>query len=181
MCRAALGLAVILAFPTCPMRAQDVSPSRAVRWSVLGTVVPIGGGVALMGAAGNGPDASAALTMLGFLSFTGGIAAGPSLGYFAIGRPGRAWTGIGLRALGFGVTLGVVGASMSCSSGECGAAAVGVLLGSAVMLGSAIYDIATVKNAARRQLEAARGTAVSVLPTYSMSRHAAGMLVRVRF
>jgi hypothetical protein len=55
------------------------------------------------------------------------------------------------------------------------------LAGSALMLGSVIYDIATVKDAARRQLEGARGTAVSVLPTYSISRHAAGLLVRLRF
>ena len=119
--------------------------------------------------------------MLGFVSFTGGIAAGPSLGYFAIGRPGRAWTGVGLRVLGFGAALGAIGASWNCSGAECGPGVVVFLLGTALTLGSAIYDIATVKNAARRQLDAARGTAVSVRPTYSSSRHAAGLAVRVRF
>ena len=177
MCRAALGLVVILAFPTCPVRAQDVSPSRAVRWSALGTVVLVGGGVALMGAAGE----NAGVGAIGATSFLGGIVVGPSLGFFSIGRPGRAWTGIGLRVLGFGAALGAVGASWNCSRGECAPGQAVLLLGTALTLGSAIYDIATVKNAARRQLEATRGTAVSVLPTYSMSRHAAGMSVRVRF
>jgi hypothetical protein len=180
MSRAAFGLAVFLAFPTCALRAQDVSPSTALRWSLLGTVVPIGGGLALMAATG-GMDQNAGAGYVGVVSFLGGIVVGPSLGYFSMGRPGRAWTGIGLRALGFGAALGAAAASWDCTGSECDGAAVGALLGSAVTLGSLIYDVATVQGAARRQQESRRGTSVNVAPTYSTSRHAAGMAVRVTF
>ena len=181
MGRAAHALALTLACCPACLPAQGVSPSGAAAWSGWGTLLPVGAGVALMAAAGNGPDPSASLTGAGVLLFTGGIAVGPSLGYFAIGRPRRAWTGVGLRVLGFGAAMGAIGASSNCDGAECGPGMVVFLAGSALMLGSVIYDIATVKDAARRQLEGARGTAVSVLPTYSISRHAAGLLVRLRF
>ena len=37
---------------------------------------------------------------LGFTAFAGGLVVGPSLGYFYAGQSGRAWQGVGLRALG---------------------------------------------------------------------------------
>jgi len=180
--RIAAGLAFMLACAVAPAPAQRASESAALGRSLLGTVVPIGVGLAMMAAAGNeGPDGNAAAGEVGGLSFTGGLVVGPSLGYFHIGQSGRAWRGVGLRVLGLGAAVAAAAASWDCYGNECETAGVVALLGSAVTLGSAIYDIATVRGAVRKRNDAAQGVSVGVAPTYSSRRHTAGVSVQVRF
>ncbi|HWO58082.1 MAG TPA: hypothetical protein VNN55_10995, partial [bacterium] len=57
-----------------------VSPGTAFNYSLLGTV----------------------LTVATLVAAYPGFLFGPSLGYFHAGQPGRAWTGIGIRALATG-------------------------------------------------------------------------------
>jgi len=87
------------------------------------------------------------------MAFTGGLVVGPSLGYFYAGQRGRAWRGLGLRILGYGALFGAVAASWDCygDGDECRAGAALAVVGSAMTLGSAIYDIASVRGAVRRR------------------------------
>jgi len=48
-------------------------------------------------------------------------------------------------------------------------------------LGSAIYDIASVRGAVRRRNEAAEGRSVRVAPMYSSRRHTVGVSVQLTF
>ena len=182
MSRIAIGLAVILACAPACAQAQRPSESGALGRSLWGTIAPIGVGFVLLTASSQGgPDPDAGIGALGALSFTGGLLVGPSLGYFYAGQRGRAWRGLGLRVLGFGALIAATGASWDCHGDECRAAAALAVLGSAMTLGSAIYDIASVRGAVRRRNEAAQGVSVRVAPTYSSRRRAAGVSLQLTF
>jgi len=180
--RIAIGLAVILACVPARAQAQRPSESVALNRSLWGTIVPIGLGLAMAASSGNeGPNGNAEIGALGFVSFTGGLVVGPSLGYFYAGQPGRAWLGVGLRTLGFGGLIAAVAASWDCYGAECAKARAAAAVGSALTLGWVIYDIATVRGAVRRHNEVAQGVSVRVAPTYSSRRHAAGVSVQLTF
>ena len=182
MSRIAIGLALILACVPARAQAQRPSESVALNRSLWGTIVPIGLGLAMAASAGNeGPNGSGEIGALGFMAFTGGLVVGPSLGYFYAGERGRAWRGLGLRILGYGALFGAVAASWDCYGDECRAGAALAVVGSAMTLGSAIYDIASVRGAVRRRNEAAEGRSVRVAPMYSSRRHTAGVSVRLTF
>lgn len=138
-----------------------VSPDKAFNYSLLGTVLPV---------------ATLVAAYPGFLF-------GPSLGYFHAGQPGRAWTGIGIRALATG---GMVSAFVICGW-DCGKgdsaydiAWVVLLASSGTFVGSAIYDIATVKGAVRRQNERLN-VAWSISPRYAANRGEVGLQLRLTF
>jgi len=180
--RIAIGLAVILACVPARAQAQRPSESVALNRSLWGTIVPIGLGLAMAASSGNeGPNGSGEIGALGFVAFTGGLVVGPSLGYFYAGQRRRAWRGLGLRILGYGALFGAVAASWDCYGDECRAGAALAVVGSAMTLGSAIYDIASVRGAVRRRNEAAEGRSVRVAPMYSSRRHTAGVSVRLTF
>lgn len=183
MPRVAVGLAVILVCGVARAHAQRASESVAFGRSLLGTLIPVGVGWALMASDYNetGLDENTTAGTVGLLSFTGGLLVGPALGYFYAGESGRAWTGVGLRALGFGAIIAAAAASWDCYGDECQTGGAVVLVASAVTLGSAIYDIATVRGAVRRRNDEARGVSVSVAPTYSSRRHAAGVAAQLTF
>jgi len=183
MPRVMVGLAVLLACTVARAQAQRASESGAFGRSLLGTLIPVGLGWAMMASAydNSGLDENTAAGTVGALSFTAGLLVGPSLGYFYAGQSGRAWRGVGLRVLGLGAAVVAAAASWDCYGDECDTAGVVALLGSAVTLGSAIYDIATVRGAVRRSNDEARGVSVSVAPTYSSRRHAAGVSVQLKF
>jgi hypothetical protein len=180
--RIAIGCAIVLACAPARARAQLPSESAALGRSLWGTIVPIGVGLVIAAAAGNeGPDGNAGAGALGGLAFTGGLLVGPSLGYFYAGERGRAWRGVGLRVLGFGALIGAAAASWECYGSECETAGAVALVGSVVTLGSAIYDIATVRGAVRRRNERAQGVSVRVAPTYSSRQRAAGVALQLTF
>jgi len=178
--RIAIGFALILACVPPRAQAQRPSESAALGRSLWGTIVPIGVGWAIL-ASSNGPDQNGATAAVGGLSFTGGLVVGPSLGYFYAGQSGRAWRGIGLRVLGLGTLIGAAAASWDCYGNECETARAVALVGSVVTLGSAIYDIASVRGAVRRRNERAQGVSVRVAPTYYSRRRAAGVALQVTF
>ncbi len=180
MSRIAICFALILACSPARAQAQRASESAALGRSLWGTIVPIGVGWAIL-ASSNGPDQNGATAAVGGLSFTGGLVVGPSLGYFYAGQSGRAWRGIGLRVLGLGTLIGAAAASWDCYGNECETARAVALVGSVVTLGSAIYDIASVRGAVRRRNERAQGVSVRVAPTYYSRRRAAGVALQVTF
>ena len=182
MSRIAVVVAVILACSPALMQGQRASESVALGRSLLGTIVPMGVGLAIVASARNdSPYGSAEAGAIGFVSFAGGLVVGPSLGYFYAGQPGRAWRGVGLRALGVGALIAAAAASWDCHRHACESLGPAVLVGSAVTLGSAIYDIATVRGAVRRHNREAQRVSVRVAPTYSSQRRAAGVSVQLTF
>ncbi len=182
MSRIAVGLALILACAPPRAQAQRPSESEALGRSLWGTIAPIGVGFLLLTASNQGgPDPNAGIGALGGLSFTGGLLVGPSLGYFYAGQKGRAWRGVGLRVLGFGGLIAAAAASWDCYGAECEKARAVATVGAALTLGSAIYDIATVRGAVRQRNEAAQRMSVRVAPTYSSRRRAAGVSMQLTF
>ena len=165
------------------------SESKATALSALGTVIPTGLGLILASAQSGGGDqygyhdgeSQAAPALLIF----SGIYVGPSLGYFYAGRPGRAFAGIGFRtAIGFGALIGAFATcGWNCGEGD-GAynAAWGIMIiGGALVAGSAIHDISKVDNAVRAQNLKYAGPKLSVLPDYSPGQKAFGLRAKLTF
>ena len=115
------------------------SPSRALLYSLGGTVVPTA-----VGATAGNVELGAVLVLLG-------VGLGPSLGHFYAGNEDQALVGIGLRV--GGGTLGALGAASALNSilveeGGGGAAALLLVSGITVLI-SAGYDVLTAGDAAR--------------------------------
>jgi hypothetical protein len=130
------------------------SPNTALQLSLFSTLGSLVAGAALMGAAG---QSSIELTIAGYSLMGLGISFGPAIGYSYAGEPLRGW-GIGLlRLAGFGVgSLVFIASALASSCDECQATSstnnegtIGLLLVGAVAA-SALYDIVTAPNAARR-------------------------------
>jgi len=110
-----------------------------------------------------------------------GLIAGPSMGYFYGGAPGRGWLGIGIRTAGVGGMIVSFAASWDCSGSECGTGLAFFTLGAAITVGSAIYDIATVKSIVRKHNQSLRKTGWMITPKF-LAKHKAGILeLRLRF
>jgi hypothetical protein len=133
---------------------------RAQNYSLLGTLVPL-------------PT---------FVLTYPGLLVGPSLGYFYAGHSGRAWTGIGIRALATG---GMISSFVICGwdCGE-GDAAYNIawavfITSTGVFIGSAIYDIATVKGVVLRGGSRPNKTTLTLAPRYFTDSRAVGMQLRL--
>ena len=103
---------------------------------------------------------------------------GPSLGYFGAGLQGRAWGGLLLRALGL---AGVVGGLALALEDEAGSAAVYAAFfgGAALVVGSTIYDLATVRRAVRKRNERIRGASLNVAPVLSPKSKTVGLSLQL--
>ncbi len=139
------------------------SPSAALAHSLIGTLVPLP-------------------TIV--LTFPG-IIFGPSLGYFYAGMSGRAWTGIGLRAVGVGgMASSFVICGWDCGPGQKGydiAWAV-FIAGGALAVGSAIYDLASVKPNVRKHNDKIKsGLGVSIGLRYYADARAPGIAIALTF
>ncbi len=139
------------------------SPSTALTHSLIGTLVPLP-------------------TIV--LTFPG-IIFGPSLGYFYADMSGRAWTGIGLRAVGVGgMASSFVICGWDCGPGQKGydAAWAVFIAGGALAVGSAIYDLATVKPNVRKHNDRIKsGPNVSFGLRYYADARAAGIGIALTF
>ncbi len=123
------------------------SEQRAFNYSLLSTVIPL-------------PTIVLAVP---------GIWFGPSFGYFYADRPGRAWAGIGIRTLAIGGMISSFGiCGWDCGPGESAydAAWAVFLTSGGVFVGSAIYDIATVKREVRKQNATLDVTSWRVVPRF---------------
>jgi hypothetical protein len=128
------------------------SPSTALRLSALSTLVPVLVGATMLGFAHDDTAAVGGLVILGL-----GLSLGPSIGYAYAGENLRGW-GLGLlRAAAIGVgSAAIIAAAISSSCDDCTQSSnaseeetLGVVLITAALV-SAVYDVATAPNAARR-------------------------------
>jgi len=161
------------------------SETKALRWSLLGTLVPISTGVGL-GILYSGPkdDPAPALVLIG-----SGLVIGPSLGYFYGGRSGRGFGGTMIR-LGIEMVV-VTGALVTASSVKGGggfgnptAAVAGVIVlavGQGFVLAHGIYDIAKVKSEVRKFNQSLEKTTLIIAPKYFSNLRAPGFEVRMTF
>lgn len=166
--------AVLLA--TGSAAAQDSAPpfrprSERVAFtaSLLSTVLP----AALALQMHSHPEAQGWL--LAYATFLG-----PSAGYFYAGKPGRAFTGLGLR---LGITVAaVVGAYATCGWTCTGNSASDTILyiGIGALAASLIYDIAKSGQAAR-DWNQEHEPAVSVVPRVNPVTRSAGLAVWLTF
>jgi hypothetical protein len=105
------------------------------------------------------------------------------MGYFYAGQGGRAWTGIGIRALATGGMISAFGiCGWDCGEGddEYTIAWAVFLASGGTFLGSAIYDIATVQRSVRERNQSLNPS-LSLTPTYSPARRAVGLRLSLQF
>lgn len=165
-------LALLLSAPIAA-GAQDraglPSPSAALGWSLVGTLVPVTVGASML--SGDGA---------GFLSMALGLTFGPALGYWYSGQNGRGWLGVGLRLAADGAFIAGVAMAFSDSDSAAGGATTLALAGGGLAVASAVMDIALVRGSVKRR-NAWAGWAVSVAPLVRPAAHAGGLVVSVRF
>ena len=137
------------------------SESRAFRSSLLGTIAPL-------------PT---------LILIIPGLIVGPSLGYFYGGMPGRAWKGIGLRVVGIGGMIGAVLYCWNCIPEQTDFTLNWiVLLSSAgLVVGSAVYDIASIKKAIRKKNASIPNIGLTLAPRYFVHTKSVGLALSYKF
>lgn len=164
--------ALLFASPALhPVSAQQgPSTGTAQLVGALSTVIPLGIGGALMLA---NDDAAAA----GFLLASAGVVLGPMVGDIVGGLGSRAAIGTLVRG---GVWAGASYLLFTWGNDESGSAEaylVGAIAGYAALAGIAVWDIATIPGAMRKQ----RGMQVGITPTWVPGTGAPGLALRVEF
>jgi hypothetical protein len=158
-----------------PSHQQPKSEEAALRYSLFGTLLPLGTG-AIMGAAGE--FGGSEIVIMGT-----GLVVGPSLGYFYGGCPGRGVAGIGTR---IGVSAATaVGMCIASKSGNGWVSLGGVvtvgLAGSCFVAIHALVDVGEVKGAVREHSLASTKTPIRVVPTYFADSGAGGLQLQLTF
>jgi len=156
-----------------PVKAEEGAPrggellpgiksgKTALLTSLLGTAVPIAASAPFIWEK-SGTSLAKASAVVG----TGAILLGPSLGHFYAERPGRAFAGIGIRALGSAaVVVGSLGGitEAGSTSGQEALAVIGCI----VVGASVIYDIVEAPHSARIHNDRVRRglTAIGISPS----------------
>lgn len=160
----ALGLAVLM-LASAPALAQHgglgppwtTSATDAYLISAASTVGAVGLGAALYHVfpEGDGDAGGSALRGTAAALVVLGVVVGPSMGNIALGAPGDARRGMGIKGIGIGVggalALGSLGVVLGCyGSPDCGQAeAEGFLIAGALVAGAGVlagtaYDLATI-------------------------------------
>ena len=137
------------------------TPTTALAWSLLGTAIPLGIGIAAESGQSDKSDKSVVPALVILESFL----IGPSMGHFYAGRSRRAWEGIGCRAVAVG---GLALALVPSDNDSLGLESV-VLGVTCVFLGvaSVIFDIVKAPNSARihnEEILAGRRVKVGLAP-----------------
>lgn len=104
---------------------------------------------------------------------------GPSLGYFGAGLQGRGWGGFTLRALGLAGVI--VGWALAWDEGDSTAIYASFFGGAALVLGSTIYDLATIRRAVRRRNDRIRGASLNVAPVLAPKSKTVGLTLQLGF
>ena len=149
----------------------DLKSERAAfRLSLLGTLIPVALGTAILATNDGGDYSDSNGSLEGFLIYAG-LYVGPSLGYFYAGKSGRGLASFGLRN---GIAMvSLVGAIAICppmdycDDGQVTAASAIIIAGGVGVLGSVIYDLANVRRTVRERNEQELASRVAVTPTYS--------------
>lgn len=151
------------------------NPGKATAYSLLGWVTPIAAGNLFAARCGNFDTGPTLLLMAGWV-------AGPGLGHAYAGNSGKLYTGMAIRG---GVLMGafVLGAAVnnSGSIGSNGEALAAVLVAAGIIWYSAIHDIVTADNSARKYNEEHGLTNVSIAPTYNLTDNTAGLQLTLNF
>ena len=157
------------------------SKKTALTYSLAGTLIPVtAGAVIFFGWSDqfdNWDDAESiiAASLGGF-----GLIFGPGFGHCYAGNPGRMATGALIRMAPAGLV--VAGTAFRSSYGVSpGVTAKGVVLAVAVILPSAIYDIATVGKSVDRYNREHSLTRIELKPTYYAQERAIGLTLSIRF
>lgn len=153
------------------------SETKAFNLSFFGTLIPVGLGALSLTADKSG---------VAFASVAAaGIVIGPSLGYFYAGKSGRGLATAGLRFL---LIPGVALASFATCGWDCGpgdsgydAAWMILIAGEALVVASAVYDIATVKKAVRKKNQALGEKSWMMAPKYFAEAGAGGVEIKIKF
>jgi hypothetical protein len=160
------------------------SETKALRWSLLGTLVPVSAGLGT-GILYSGPEDDPAPTLILMGS---GLVIGPSLGYFYGGRGDRGMKGILIRV---GMEVFFVSAAMIAVEevGTSGfgdfsnvvAAVIILSVGQGFVLAHGIYDIAKVKSEVRKYNQSLQKTSLMLMPKYFVDSGAPGIQLRIMF
>jgi hypothetical protein len=165
--------------------AQSTQPkltSTALTWSIGATLVPaaVGGALVLHSTKGMGTDENEAV--IGIVIGSLGLLFGPGTGHAYAGRE-RPMEGAYIR--GFGMLVGGLlglGAGVAISFGnDVSPVAIGIIAGSGlVVLGSAIYDTATVGRSVNKYNDKHGFARVGFQPWFHASKEAIGLAVNIR-
>ena len=158
-------------------QSKQKSETKAFNLSFFGTLIPVG-----LGAASLAVDRSGVATLV---LVPTGIVVGPSLGYIYAGKSGRGLATAGLRFL---LIPGVFLASFATCGWDCGegdsgydAAWMILIVGEALVVASAVYDIATVKKAVRKKNQSLGKKNWMIMPKYFSKSGAGGVEIKIKF
>ncbi|HEX8299454.1 MAG TPA: hypothetical protein VF594_09880 [Rubricoccaceae bacterium] len=136
-------------------RERDSSGGRTLRrartYMWLGTLLPIGGGIAL--AVNNSSDQA---VLNGYYLIVAGGALGPSAGHFYLGDVRRALIGVGIRTLGVGAVIALAGVISETANGSSSPLGIIMLGVPAAVVAGSLYNVTTLGVSARE-----RGVAVA--------------------
>ncbi len=145
---------------TASQPANPPIPERAGKRSLLYTLVPL-------------PTLLLAIPAL---------IVGPATGYFYGGMKGRAWLGIGIRTVAASGLIAAAAACYNfCSPGSEQAVGVASVAATGLLIGSAIYDMASVKKAVRNHNRRGPENPLAVYPAYFPKFKAVGMVFSLEF
>ncbi len=167
-----------LALPAAAEESQASVPSglnirsenKAMTTSLIGTFATWG---LMVGAW------SAGAYELGAVGFFA-LPVGPSLGYFSTGLKGRAWGGLAIRALGLAGVIGGFALAWDDDGDNAGPAAL-FFGGGALVVGSTIYDLATLKKAVRKRNGRIQGASLNVAPVLAPKSKTVGLSLQLGF
>ena len=147
--------------------AYHRSPSTATWLSVGATLVPVGAAFIVHANSSNSLDEDL---------FFSGMVLGPAVGYWYGGVSGRAWPGLLIRGGGLAIyEIATNGCGGTCSQSEQIVRGTGF----AIILASAIFDIATVGKKVQANNDAA--ARAMVVPLFTPSEHRVGVEVVIGF
>lgn len=158
---------------TTDVQPQPKSPSKALVWSLCGTILPNIIGIS-MDAVSDKEDVEIAAAAVA----NAGTVLGPSVGYFYGGVHKRGWTGSAIRGVFTGFFLLAANeAEDSRGDGE-------ELVASAIatfIIVHAIVDIAQVDGAVRKRNEKLRQTGWMLTPKYFAKSKTPGLQLQITF
>lgn len=153
---------------------KEKSPRTAFLLSVLGTTFPFA-----LSLASNRIQSNVFTFAVG-----SAFLVGPSLGFFYGGLIGRGLVGVGLRALGGGLmVIGIVNLVEAIFGEENSAESVTIpfYAGAGIVIGSIIWDLATVKSAVRKRNEKIRERTLALSPFLNPRTRTVGLSLQISF
>jgi hypothetical protein len=170
-----------------PLDPADKSPEKAVRSSLLATVIPVAAGGAMLWAGLKSEGNYEILTGVGAVTGVLGVAVGPSVGHAYAERPGRGAAGVGLRLVtslaGSLLTLVSV-RNVEVYDAPDRTDATGLTLG-VILFGvtaiSAVHDIISAGDSAKEYNSKRSATTIQMAPTYFTNSAAPGLALTIDF